>query len=129
MRGQELFNRRLLRSLLDTLTGTLLCTWLALAAALVGQNISHPLGLLILFVPAVGVVARVWGRTAAILGLTSTVFIFCAAVFAPIGRMEVASADARTGIFWMVLCAGVAAYVFARPEYPRPQPHERGKSC
>ena len=46
MRGQELFNRRLLRSLLDTLTGTLLCTWLALAAALVGQNISHPLGLL-----------------------------------------------------------------------------------
>jgi len=129
MRGQESINRGFLRSLLDTLTGTLLCTWLALTAALLAQNISRPLSLLVIFVPAVGVVARFWGFTAAMLGLTSTVFVFCAAVFAPIGRMEVASADARTGIFWVALCAGVAAYVFARRDCPRPQPHEGGKSC
>ena len=129
MNGQELLNRGITRCMLDTLTGTLLCTWLALTAALVGQNIAPPLSLLLIFIPVVGVVARAWGLAAAMLGLASIVSVFCATVFAPIGRMNVASADARTGIFWMVVCAAVGAYVFARRESPRRQPHEEQKRC
>jgi K+-sensing histidine kinase KdpD len=114
---------------MDTLTGTLLCTWLALTLTLVGQNTSHSLELLALFVPGVAVIARVWGFVAAMLGTASACAVFCTGMFAPTGRMQVASADARTGLFWMVLCAGVAAHIFARPRCIRTELREGGKSC
>lgn len=108
-------SRRLPKSLLDTLTAALLCTWLALTAALAGQTWRWSPELLLLFIPIVGVVARVWGFAGAMLGLLSALAVFRVGLFDPIGRLEVASADARTSLFWVILGASVAAYVFARP--------------
>lgn len=55
---------RLLSCLLDTIKGALLYTWLAVSVALVRQTWPHPLLLLSLFVPAVGVISRFWGSEA-----------------------------------------------------------------
>ena len=105
-----------LRRCLDTLTGALLCTLLALTVTVIGQSIPHPLVLLVLLVPCIGLVARAWGIVASLLGLASSVFVFCTGLLPPIGSMEVASARGRTNLFWMVLCGGVSAYIFARPQ-------------
>ena len=129
MRSRQWLRLGLLQSLLDILTGTLLCTWLALTAAIVGQSLPHPLALLVLFVPVLAMVARTWGLAAAMLGLATSVSVFCAALFIPFGHMEVASADARTGLFWMALFGAIAAYVFARPQRANSEIREGGKSC
>jgi hypothetical protein len=106
---------RLMRSLLDTLTGALVCTWLALTAALVGQTWPWPPELLALLIPSAAVVARVWGFAGAMLGLVSALTVFRVGFFDPIGRLEVASADTNTSLFWVILGSSIAAYVFARP--------------
>ena len=94
--------------------------WLALTVALVDRTWPHPLGLMVLLVPVAAFVAKAWGFAGAVLGLASAVLVFCLALFVPIGRMTVASADAQTSLFWMVLSASVAAYVFRRSE-PKPK--------
>jgi len=126
MRTEPLFTRQGGGSL-DTVIGMLLCTWLALTASLIGRNIPHSLGLLVLPVPCAGLVARIWGIVGGLLGLVCSAWVFCTALLAPFGRPDVASADARTAIFWMVLCGGVAAYVFARPRHAQSEPHSGGK--
>jgi len=125
MRGR----RRLLRDLLDTTTGALLCTWLAVTVALVRQAWPHPLLLLVLFVPAVGVIARVWSLGSAMLGLAFAVVVFPMGLFAPLGRFEIASANARVGLFWAVLAAVTLAYVFARRQPLRPEVRGEGGTC
>jgi hypothetical protein len=121
--------RRLLRSLLDTLTGALVCTWCSLTAALLHQSWPHPLIFLILFVPTVGVIARFWGFGGAILGLASSLGVFRVGLFAPLWNFEVASAEARAGLFWMILGASVAGFVFARPQGVRSETHGGSRSC
>ena len=121
--------RRSLRSLLDTLTGALLCAWLAVTAALVGQTWPYSPELLILFIPAIGAIARIWGFAGAMLGLVSALSVVRVGLFTPIGRLDVASADARTSLFWMMLGASVAAYVFARPQHIAPEMRNGGGSC
>jgi K+-sensing histidine kinase KdpD len=119
---------RLLRYLLDTTTGALLCTWLALTVALVQQTWPHPLLFLVLFVPSVGVIARFWGFGSAMLGLAFSLVVFRMGLFAPLGRFEVASANARVDLFWMVLAAGTIAYVFARRQPLHPEVRGGGGS-
>jgi K+-sensing histidine kinase KdpD len=120
---------RLLGYVLDTTTGALLCAWLALTVALVRQTWPHPLLFLILFVPAVGVIARFWGFGGAMMGLVFSMVVFRMGLFAPLGRFEVASAYARVDLFWAVLAAGTTAYVFARRQHLRPDVRGGGGSC
>lgn len=126
---RQRLGHELRRSRLDKLTGTLVCTWLALTASLVGRSLAHPLALLALFVPALGVIARTWGLAAAMLGLAASVSVLCAAPFVPLGQMEVTSAGTRTGLFWIVLFGASAAYVFARPQPADRGIREGGKPC
>jgi K+-sensing histidine kinase KdpD len=125
MRGRG----QLLRYLLDTTTGALLCTWLAVTVALVRHTWPHPLLFLILFVPAVGVIARFWGFGGAMLGLAFSLLVFRMGLFAPLGRFEVASANARVDLFWTVLAAGTIAYVFGRRQRQHPEVRGGGGSC
>lgn len=129
MMPQSGVDRLSLRTVLDTVTGALLCVWLAITAALVGQTWPYPPELLILFVPAIGMVARVWGLAGALLGLASACVILRVGLFGPIGRFEVASGDARTVLFWTIFGAVVAAYVFARPQRTRTDTGGGGGSC
>lgn len=122
-------SRRFLRSMLDTLTGAVICIWLSLTAALLGQTWRHPLLFLILFVPAVGVIARLWGLSGAILGLVSSLVVFRVGLFVPLGRLEVTSPDARAGLFWTVVGAGIVVYVLARPQHRRRTIRKGGESC
>jgi K+-sensing histidine kinase KdpD len=122
-------NRTMLRTVLDATTGMLLCTWLAVTAALIAQTWSHPLALLLPFVPAVGFVARMCGILGAILGLVSGAYVFVVALFAPMGRFDIASTDACTALFWMVLCAAVAAFIFERRNYATKGIGDGGKAC
>jgi hypothetical protein len=124
MRGRS----RLLRYLLDTTTGALLCTWIAVTVALVRQTWPHPFVFLILFVPAVGVIARFWGFGGAMLGLVFSGVVFRMGLFAPLGRFEVASANARVDLFWTLLAAGTIAYVFARRQPLHPEVRSGGGS-
>ena len=118
-----------MRALLDTLTGALLCTWFSVTAALIQQTWPHPLVFLTLFVPAVGLIARFWGFGGAILGLVSSLSVFRVGLFAPVGRIEVASADAGAGLFWLVLGAVVAAYIFARRQRANSEDPSGAGSC
>jgi hypothetical protein len=120
---------RPLRSLLDTSTGALLCAWLAVSATLVGQTWPYSPELLILFIPAIGAVARTWGFAGAMLGLASALAVFRVGLFTPVGQLEVASADARTSLFWVMLGASVAAYVCARPQRVHREMRDGGRSC
>lgn len=129
MRIQGSDNPKLLRTVLDALTGTLLCAWLALTVVLVDRTWPHPLGLMVLLVPVAALVARAWGLAGAVLGLASAVFVFCLALFVPIGRMTVASADAQTSLFWMVLSGSVAGYVFRRSEPKHKADSDEMRSC
>lgn len=115
--------------LLETTTGAMLCTWLALTVALIRQTWPHPLLFLFLFVPAVAVIARFWGLGAAMLGLASSIVVFRMGLFAPLGRFEVASPNARVDLFWAVLVACTLAYVFARRQRLRPETPGEGGSC
>ena len=129
MRAQKLVRGGLRTFPMNTLTGAVFCTWLALTVTLLGQYISDPVRLLVPFPPAAALIARVWGVAAAIVGITSSVAVFCAALFAPIGSIKVASPDAQTGLFWMVLGSVVAAYIFARPHRTHGKIRIGGKSC
>jgi K+-sensing histidine kinase KdpD len=125
----EASRHRPLRSLLDTSTGALLCAWLAVTATLVGQTWPYSAELLILFIPAIGAVARIWGFAGAMLGLVSALAVFRVGLFMPLGRLDVASADARASLFWVMLGASVAAYVFARPQCIHRERRDGGWSC
>jgi len=121
--------RHTLRSLVDTLTGALLCAWLAPTAALAGQTWHYSPELLILLIPAVGAVARFWGFAGAMLGPASALAVFRVGLFTPIGRLDVASADARASLMWLMLGASVAAYVLARPRRMHTEIRHGGVSC
>jgi K+-sensing histidine kinase KdpD len=125
----ERSRRRSLRSFLDTLMGALLCALLAATFALVGQTWGYSPELLTLFIPVPGAVARLWGFAGAMLGLALALVVFRVGLFAPIGSLAVASADARTVLFWVMLGSGVAAYVFARPRHRQSEIRREGGSC
>jgi K+-sensing histidine kinase KdpD len=120
---------RRLSALLDTLMGALLCAWVAATIALVGQIWVYSPEVLIFFIPVAGAVARLWGFTGAMLGLALSLIVFRVGLFAPIGSLEVASADARTVLFWVMLGASVAAYVFARPRHRQSEIRREGGAC
>lgn len=120
--------RRCLRSLLDTLVGALLSALLAATVALVGQTLGYSPELLTLFIPVAGAVARLWGFASAMLGLALALIVFRVGLFAPIGSLEVSSADARTVLFWLMLGSSVAAYVFARPRNRQSEIRREGGS-
>lgn len=103
------------RQILETVTGTLFCTWMTVTVAVLGQNLTHPVSLLALVVPCIGFVARIWGILAALLGLACSALVSCTSLLAPVGSIAVASAGGRAVVFWMILWGGFAAYVFARP--------------
>lgn len=48
------------------------------------------------------------------LGLDFSMVLFRVGLLALLGHFEVASANARAGLFWTVLAPGTLAYVFAR---------------
>jgi K+-sensing histidine kinase KdpD len=125
----EAARHRPLRSVLDTSTGALLCAWLAVTATLVGQTWPYSPEVLILFIPAIGAVARIWGFAGAMLGLVSALAVFRVGLFMPVGRLDVASADARTSLFWVMLGASVTSYVFARPQRIHREMRDGGGSC
>lgn len=116
------------RSLLNSITSLVLCSWVAVAIALIAEIWWHPIALLMVFVVVPGFVARACNLMGAILGLAAAAWVFCVGLLPPIGRIEVSSPTARMALFWMLALGLVAAYVFARPRGSGRVTHSASKS-
>jgi K+-sensing histidine kinase KdpD len=104
-----------LRMVLDAITGTVVCAWLALIGVLLASLWPHPLVMMVGLAVAAGWVARAWSLVGAVVGLLAAASVFSCALFPPIGSFFVASEDGRTALFWMLAAGLVNAYVLARP--------------
>jgi K+-sensing histidine kinase KdpD len=124
----ELLGSHLTRSVIDALTGIVLCAWFALTGALITRLWLYPVGMLFAFVLLVIWVSRALNLAGAVLGLAVGASVFSWTLFGPFGSFDVASAGTRAGLFWMLLCGSAAAYVFARPSHGR-HVHHGGDSC